>query len=68
MSEILSIDPCHKFAWCLDACVRERHVDRKRARELQGGCGGGGSGGSGGGGSGGSGGSGGCIRYGCGRV
>lgn len=36
VTEILSIDPCHKFAWCLDACVREKFVDHKRARELQG--------------------------------
>lgn len=25
-----------KFTWCLDACIRERFVDGKRARELQG--------------------------------
>lgn len=34
--EICSVDPCHKFTWCLDACIRERFVDSKRARELQG--------------------------------
>ena len=34
--DICSIDPCHKFTWCLDACIRERFVDAKRARELQG--------------------------------
>ncbi|XP_067825577.1 negative elongation factor B [Heptranchias perlo] len=36
ISEICSVDPCHKFTWCLDACIRERFVDAKRARELQG--------------------------------
>ncbi|KAG7240015.1 hypothetical protein INR49_028022 [Caranx melampygus] len=36
ISEICSVDPCHKFTWCLDACIRERFVDGKRARELQG--------------------------------
>ncbi|XP_032993636.1 negative elongation factor B [Lacerta agilis] len=36
ISEICSVDPCHKFTWCLDACIRERFVDNKRARELQG--------------------------------
>lgn len=36
VSDILSIDSCHKFAWCLDACIREKFVDNKRARELQG--------------------------------
>ena len=34
VTDITAMDPCHKFAWCLDACVRERHVDLKRAREL----------------------------------
>ena len=33
--EICTVDPCHKFTWCLDACIRERFVDSKRARELQ---------------------------------
>ncbi|CAH2316823.1 negative elongation factor B [Pelobates cultripes] len=36
ISEICSVDPCHKFTWCLDACIREKFVDAKRARELQG--------------------------------
>ncbi|KAK7933269.1 hypothetical protein WMY93_004165 [Mugilogobius chulae] len=35
ISEICSVDPCHKFTWCLDACIREKFVDGKRARELQ---------------------------------
>jgi hypothetical protein len=29
------VDPCHKFTWCLDACIREKNVDIKRSRELQ---------------------------------
>lgn len=32
---IISVDPCHKFTWCLDACIREKNVDIKRSRELQ---------------------------------
>ncbi|KAJ3604305.1 hypothetical protein NHX12_029046 [Muraenolepis orangiensis] len=36
LHEICSVDPCHKFTWCLDACIREKFVDVKRARELQG--------------------------------
>lgn len=36
ITEICSVDPCHKFTWCLDACVRDKFVDNKRARELQG--------------------------------
>nr|XP_029493355.1 negative elongation factor B-like isoform X4 [Oncorhynchus nerka] len=36
ISEICSVDSCHKFTWCLDACIREKFVDAKRARELQG--------------------------------
>ncbi|CAG4946986.1 unnamed protein product [Colias eurytheme] len=36
VNSIISVDPCHKFTWCLDACIRERNVDIKRSRELQG--------------------------------
>lgn len=36
VQEIVSVDPCHKFTWCLDACIREKNVDMKRSRELQG--------------------------------
>lgn len=36
ISEICSVDPCYKFTWCLDACIREKYIDVKRARELQG--------------------------------
>ena len=32
--EILSIDPCYKFVWCLDACLRDGLVDSKRCNEL----------------------------------
>uniref|UniRef100_A0A2P2I3Z6 Negative elongation factor B-like n=1 Tax=Hirondellea gigas TaxID=1518452 RepID=A0A2P2I3Z6_9CRUS len=33
--DITAVDPCHKFTWCLDACIREGRVDAKRSRELQ---------------------------------
>jgi len=36
IQEITSADPCHKFTWCLDACIRDRLVDSKRMRELHG--------------------------------
>ncbi|KAJ8038512.1 Negative elongation factor B [Holothuria leucospilota] len=36
VSEICSQDPCHKFTWCLDACIRDKLVEDKKARELQG--------------------------------
>ncbi len=36
VQDIISVDPCHKFTWCLDACIREEKVDVKRSRELQG--------------------------------
>ncbi|XP_003741538.1 negative elongation factor B [Galendromus occidentalis] len=36
IQDITQIDSCHKFAWCLDACVRERTIDGKRSKELQG--------------------------------
>merc|ERR1719361_1693335 len=36
VQDIIGVDPCHKFTWCLDACVREKNFDVKRSRELQG--------------------------------
>lgn len=36
IQDITAVDPCHKFSWCLDACIREKNVDTKRSRELQG--------------------------------
>lgn len=36
INDICAVDPCHKFTWCVDACIREKFVDSKRARELQG--------------------------------
>ena len=33
-SKLCETDPCHKFAWCLDACVRAGYVDEKKSREL----------------------------------
>ena len=36
INEICSVDACHKFAWCVDACVREKNINPNRARELQG--------------------------------
>lgn len=35
IQDITAMDPCHKFAWCLDACIREQNIDTKRFRELQ---------------------------------
>ena len=35
ISEIRSVDPCHKFTWCLDACIREKSIDSRRLKELQ---------------------------------
>ncbi|KAK3088835.1 hypothetical protein FSP39_024351 [Pinctada imbricata] len=36
VNDICSIDPCHKFTWCVDACIRDKFIDAKRSRELQG--------------------------------
>ncbi len=33
-SPICASDRCHKFAWCLDACIRAGQVDEKKGREL----------------------------------
>ena len=35
VKEIRQVDPCHKFTWCLDACVRDKSIDSKRLKELQ---------------------------------
>ena len=35
ISEIRSVDPCHKFAWCLDACIREKNAESRRLKELR---------------------------------
>lgn len=36
IKDIKDIDPCHKFTWCLDACIREKVIEGKRTKELQG--------------------------------
>ncbi|EDO30397.1 predicted protein [Nematostella vectensis] len=36
VKDIKDVDPCHKFTWCLDACIREKSIEGKRVRELQG--------------------------------
>ena len=36
VTEVTSMDECHKFVWCLDACIREQTVEQKRMKELQG--------------------------------
>ncbi|XP_066919787.1 negative elongation factor B-like [Clytia hemisphaerica] len=35
IKEIRQVDPCHKFAWLLDACIRDKSIDTKRLKELQ---------------------------------
>ena len=35
VQEIIPVDPCHKFTWCLDGCIREKSVDINRSQELQ---------------------------------
>jgi len=35
VKEIRQVDPCHKFTWCLDACIRDKSIDSKRLKELQ---------------------------------
>ncbi|KAK9806710.1 hypothetical protein WJX72_000208 [[Myrmecia] bisecta] len=34
-TELLAKEPCHKLAWTLDACLKERTLNEKHARELQ---------------------------------
>lgn len=35
LSQITEIEPCHKFAWCLDACEKDNTVETRRIKELQ---------------------------------
>lgn len=35
IKEVRQVDPCHKFTWCLDACIRDKSIDSKRLKELQ---------------------------------
>ena len=34
ISVICDSDPCHKFAWCLDACIQAGDIDSRKAKEL----------------------------------
>ena len=34
VSPLSEADPCRKFAWCLDACIRAGCIDGKKSREL----------------------------------
>ena len=36
IKNIKDVDPCHKFTWCLDACIREKIIEGKRTKELYG--------------------------------
>ena len=33
---VYRVDPCHKFAWCITACIREQAVDTARAADMLG--------------------------------
>lgn len=33
--QIYESDPCHNFAWCLDACIKDNNVEIRRIREMQ---------------------------------
>lgn len=36
IKEIKDVDPCHKFTWCLDACIRSQLIDSKKIKDLRG--------------------------------
>lgn len=36
IKEIKDVDPCHKFIWCLDACVRSQLIDSNKIKDLRG--------------------------------
>jgi negative elongation factor B len=33
--QIYEQDSCHKLAWCLDACIRDKKIEPRRIKELQ---------------------------------
>uniref|UniRef100_A0A914ZVJ2 Negative elongation factor B n=3 Tax=Parascaris univalens TaxID=6257 RepID=A0A914ZVJ2_PARUN len=35
LDSIIKIDLCHDFAWCLDACVRDKHLDAQQTTKLK---------------------------------
>eukprot|EP01116_Phalansterium_solitarium_P014672 TRINITY_DN32432_c0_g1_i1.p1 TRINITY_DN32432_c0_g1~~TRINITY_DN32432_c0_g1_i1.p1 ORF type:complete len:452 (+),score=109.86 TRINITY_DN32432_c0_g1_i1:763-2118(+) len=35
VAQIIDIEPCHSFAWLIDACVRDNAVESRRIKELQ---------------------------------
>jgi negative elongation factor B len=34
-TELLQLDPCHKYAWCLDAWLKEYQLNVKQCKELE---------------------------------
>jgi len=34
-TELLQLDPCHKYVWCLDACLKEFQLNVKQCKELE---------------------------------
>ncbi|VDN01221.1 unnamed protein product [Thelazia callipaeda] len=35
IESVIRSDPCHDFAWCLDACVRDKHLDVQLTAKLK---------------------------------
>uniref|UniRef100_A0A914EBH3 Negative elongation factor B n=1 Tax=Acrobeloides nanus TaxID=290746 RepID=A0A914EBH3_9BILA len=35
VEHVVKVDPCHDFAWCLDACVRDKHLDSQQTNKLK---------------------------------
>ncbi|CAD6189647.1 unnamed protein product [Caenorhabditis auriculariae] len=33
--KLMKADKCHDFAWCLDACVRDKHLETQQAAKLK---------------------------------
>lgn len=32
---VVKLDPCHSLAWCLDGCVRDKHIDSQQTARLK---------------------------------
>ncbi|KAM3726311.1 Negative elongation factor [Dirofilaria immitis] len=35
IESVIRSDPCHDLAWCLDACVRDKHLDAQQTNKLK---------------------------------
>lgn len=35
INSIITVDPCHKFTWCFDACIQDGKINKSKLKVLQ---------------------------------